>query len=127
MERLKFKTTDEYISAFPGVTQQYLKKMRSIVRKACPDAQEVISYNMPALYLEGVLIYYAGYKKHIGFYPTGSGIEHFKSILTDYKWSKGAIQFPLDKSLPVQLITDIVKFRLKENNEKAQAKLKKIK
>jgi len=127
MERIKFQTTDEYISAFSGVTQQHLKKMRSIVRKACPDAKEVISYNMPAVYQEGVLVYYAGYKQHIGFYPTGSGIEHFKNLLADYKWSKGAIQFPLDMPLPEQLVIDIVKFRLKENQKKAQEKLKKVK
>ncbi len=124
MERQKFQTTDEYIGAFSGDTQQYLNKMRSIVRMACPDAREVISYNMPAMHQEGVLVYYAGYKNHIGFYPTGSGIEHFKSKLADYKWSKGAVQFPLGKPLPENLITDIVKFRLKENQEKAQLKLK---
>jgi len=118
LERRKFQTTDEYISAFSGVTQQYLKKMRSVVLAACPNAKELISYNMPAVYQEGVLVYYAGYKKHIGFYPTGSGIEHFKNKLADYKWSKGAIQFPLDKPLPEQFVIDIVKFRLKENQKR---------
>jgi len=125
MERVKFTTTDEYIATFSGTVLQYLKKMRSIVHKASPEAKEVISYNMPAVFQDGVLVYYAGYKKHIGFYPTGSGIEHFKEQLADYKWSKGAIQFPFDKPLPEQLITDIVRFRLKENAEKSRLKPKK--
>lgn len=125
MERIKFETTDEYIATFSGTVLQYLKKMRSIVRKASPEAKEVISYNMPAVLQDGVLVYYAGYKNHIGFYPTGSGIEHFKELLSDYKWSKGAIQFPLDRPLPEQLITDIVRFRLTENRAKAQLKPKK--
>lgn len=125
MERIKFTTTDEYIATFSGDVLRHLKKIRSIVRKASPEAKEVISYNMPAVFHEGVLVYYAGYKNHIGFYPTGSGIEHFKEQLADYKWSKGAIQFPLDQPLPEQLITDMVRFRLTENREKAQLKPKK--
>lgn len=125
MERVKFETTDEYIATFSGDVLRHLKKMRSIVRKAAPEAKEVISYNMPAVFQDGVLVYYAGYKNHIGFYPTGSGIEYFKEQFADYKWSKGAIQFPLDRPLPEQLITDIVRFRLTENREKAQLKPKK--
>lgn len=125
MEAHKFTTVDEYISTFPQEVRQILEKLRQTIIKAAPKAEEVISYNMPAFKLNGMLVYYAGYKKHIGFYPTNSGITEFADELTEYKNSKGAIQFPLDKPLPIGLITKIVKFRIMENNEKALAKKKK--
>ena len=95
------------------------------LKKAAPGAEELISYNMPAFKLHGVLVYYAGYKNHIGFYPTGSAITAFEKELSGYKTSKGTVQFPLETSLPLPLITRIVKFRVKENLEKAEMKKKK--
>jgi uncharacterized protein YdhG (YjbR/CyaY superfamily) len=118
----KFKTVDEYISTFPVSTQKILKDVRKTIHEAAPQAEDVISYNMPALKFKGVLVYYAAYEKHIGFYPTNSGIEAFKDQLRNYKFSKGAIQFPIDEPIPFNLITRIVKFRMKEVQEKEKAK-----
>ena len=119
------KNVDEYISIFPEDIQILLNELRDTIKKAAPNAEEVISYQMPALKDHGILVYYAAYKNHIGFYPTGSGVEKFKMELSDYKWSKGTIQFPLDKPLPLELITEIVKFRVNENLEKSKIKAKK--
>jgi len=118
----KFKTVDEYISAFPPSTQKILKDVRKIIHEAVPQAEDVISYNMPAIKLKSILVYYAAYERHIGFYPTASPIDVFKDQLSDYKFSKGAIQFPIDKPMPFDLITRIVKFRMKEVQEKEKAK-----
>lgn len=118
-------TIDEYIASFPAETQILLEQMRSIIQKAAPKAEECISYQMPAYKLHGALVYFAGYQKHIGFYPTSSGISVFQDEISNYKNSKGAVQFPLDKKLPVALITKIVKYRVKENIEKASLKNKK--
>ncbi len=118
----KFKTVDEYISTFPASTQKILKDVRKTIHAAAPQAEDVISYNMPAIKLKGILVYYAAYEKHIGFYPTASPIEVFKDQLSDYKFSKGAIQFPIDKPMPFDLITRIVKFRMKEVQEKEKTK-----
>jgi len=119
------KDINEYIAAFPQNVQQTLEKLRVTIKKAAPKAEEVISYQMPAFKYHGILVYFAGYKKHIGFYPTSSGIAAFKQEFSNYKWSKGAVQFPIDKPLPISLITRIVKFRVKENLEKANLKLEK--
>jgi uncharacterized protein YdhG (YjbR/CyaY superfamily) len=108
---------DQYIATFPSNVQAVLENLREIIRNAAPEAEEVISYKMPAYKQNGMLVYFAGYKKHVGFYPTGSGIEAFKEEFTPYKWSKGAVQFPLDKPLPTELITRIVQFRIKYNME----------
>lgn len=113
---------DAYINSFSGQTQKALVQMRAIIKKAAPKAEEVISYGMPAYKLDGMLVYFAGYDRHIGFYPTPSGIENFKEELSVYKSAKGSVQFPLDKKLPVSLITQIVKFRIAENKEKAANK-----
>lgn len=113
---------DEYIATFPPPTQELLEQMRSTILKAAPGVEEVIGYKMPAYRLHGVLLYFAGYKAHIGFYPSGSGIEAFKKELSVYKGAKGSVQFPLDQPLPVALITKIVKLRVKENLEKAKEK-----
>lgn len=118
----KFKTVDEYLSAFPVTTQKLLQEVRQAIKKAAPKAEEMISYNMPAFKFHGALVYYAAYKNHIGFYPTSSGIRVFKEELGNYKTSKGAIQFPVDKPIPLNLISRIVKFRAKENLEKELAK-----
>ena len=92
------------------------------ILQAAPKAEEVISYNMPAFKYNGILVWFSGYKNHIGFYPSSTPIEIFKNDLKKYKTSKGAIQFPLDKPLPLALITKIVKFRSKQNIEKVEAK-----
>jgi len=121
----KASTIDEYISVYPIQTQKLLQKVRLTIHKAAPKATEVISYGMPAFSLNGPLVYFAAYKTHIGFYPTGTGIAAFKNEISDFKNSKGAVQFPLDKPLPLDLIKKMVKFKLEENLMKAE--LKKIK
>lgn len=121
----KFKTVDEYLSVFPANTKAKLETLRTTIKKAAPGAEELISYNMPAYKQDGILVYFAGYKGHIGFYPTGSGIEAFKKELSSYEGSKGAVRFPLDQPLPLSLISKIVKYRIKINREKANAISKK--
>jgi uncharacterized protein YdhG (YjbR/CyaY superfamily) len=118
----KLNEIDIYIAGFPVETQEILERLRETIKKAAPDAEEVISYKMPAYKLNGILLYFAAHKNHIGFYPTGKGIEAFKNELTNYKWSKGTIQFPLNKPIPFGLITKIVKFRVKENLQKVKKK-----
>lgn len=115
---------DTYIAGFPKDTQKLLEQIRSTIRKAAPKAEEVISYKMPAFRQHGILVYFAGYKNHIGFYPTSSGIATFKNELSIYKGAKGSVQFPLDKPLPLGLISKIVKFRVKQILEKEKAKKK---
>ena len=111
-------TIDGYIRAFPPDVQAKLRQLRSLVAATAPGATEKISYRMPAFFQNGVLVYFAAFTKHIGFYPTSSGIEAFKSQLARYKNSKGAVQFPLDEPLPVDLIRRMVAFRVKENTRK---------
>ena len=113
---------DAYIASQSESVQPLLQQMRGIIRKAAPNAKEVISYGMPAFKGFRVLVYFAAAKEHIGFYPTGSGIEQFKNEFGDYKWSKGAVQFPLNEPLPVKLITRMVKFRLAEDKELEEQK-----
>jgi len=114
----KFKTVEEYFSEFPQSTQDLLQVMRKTIKEAAPKAEEVISYNIPAFKQNGVLVYYAAYKNHIGFYPTSSPMKAFMKELANYKTSKGAIQFPIEKAIPKTLVKNIVKFRVKENLEK---------
>jgi len=114
------KTIDEYIANSPEETQPILSTIRETIRKAAPNAQETINYGIPTFTLNGNLVHFAGFKSHIGFYPTPSGIEKFRNELSKYKGAKGSVQFPLDKPIPYGLITRIVKFRLKENLEKAK-------
>jgi uncharacterized protein YdhG (YjbR/CyaY superfamily) len=111
----KMNDIDQYIAGFPQNIQVLLNLIRKTIQDAAPESVEVISYGMPAFKQMGMLVYFAGYKNHIGFYPTASGIRSFKERLTDYKWSKGAIQFPINQDLPIGLITEIVLFRLSEN------------
>ncbi len=113
---------DQHITEFPKETQQLLELLRMTIHSSAPKAEEVISYNMPAFKINGILVWFAGYKNHIGFYPYPTAIVAFKDQLKKYKTSKGAIQFPLDKPLPLALITKIVKFRIKQDAEKAAAK-----
>ena len=113
----KFKSVQEYMAALDKAPKQRLQELRKIIRDAAPKAEEVISYNMPAFRWKGALLaWYAAFKEHIGFYPKASGIAAFKSELTGYKTSKGAIQFPLRKPIPTGLVKKIVKFRIKEND-----------
>jgi uncharacterized protein YdhG (YjbR/CyaY superfamily) len=121
---VQFQSVDAYIAAQPAVNQVLLQSLRNTIRKAAPEATELISYQMPAYKLHGVLVYFAGYKNHIGFYPTGSAITTFLPELSAYKTSKGTIQFPLDKKLPLQLIKKIVQHRVQENTRKHQLKKK---
>lgn len=114
--------TDEFIAGFPTATQIMLKKIRAIIQKAAPKATETISYGIPTFVQEGNLVHFSGYKTHIGFYPGAAGVEAFTKELSNYVTSKGTVQFPLDKPLPVGLITQIVKFRVLQNLEKAKAK-----
>ena len=114
----QYQTIDEYIESFPGDIQARLKQLRALIQRAAPEAQEKISYQMPTFYLNGNLVHFAAYPKHIGFYPTPSGIEAFQKELSKYKSSKGAVQFPLDAPLPLKLIERIVKFRVKESSRK---------
>lgn len=118
----KFKTVEEYFSALPESTQRILEMVRNTIKQAAPGAKEVISYNMPAFKLNGVLVYYAAHKEHIGFYPTASPIVAFKNELAAYNFSKGAIQFPIGSPVPLDLITRIVQFRVNEDKEKAARK-----
>src|SRR5437868_9135359 len=121
----KFKTVDEYFSMFPATTKNILMELRETIRQAAPQAEELISYNIPAFKFHGVLVYYAAYERHIGFYPTASPMRVFKKELADYKTSKGAIQFPIGKPIPTALVKKIVKFRMNENLEKERMKAKK--
>lgn len=119
------ETVDQYIEGFPKETQQLLQQVRKTIMKAAPKAEEVISYRMPAYNYHGKVVYFAGYKKHIGLYPMASGIEHFKEEIKDYKNAKGSVQFPLDQAMPLKLIAKIVAFRVKENELQAYTKKKK--
>lgn len=125
--KITYKSIDEYISNFPPEVQEILKNLRKVIKESAPDAEEKISYQMPAFALHGNLVYFAAYRNHIGFYPTSSGIDAFKHELLEYKTSKGAVQFPIKKPLPYELISKIVKFRVAENIKKAEEKLKKKK
>lgn len=118
---IKFKSIDEYHATFPANVQKLLTQLCKAIQQAAPQATETISYNMPAFKFHRNLVYYAAYKKHIGFYPSTRPLIVFKDELSAYKTSKGAIQFPLDKALPIALIKKIVKFRLNEEllNKKA--------
>ncbi len=125
MENRPPQDIDEYISGFPMDVQAKLEKLRETVREAAPGAEEKISYQMPTFALEGNLVHFAAYKKHIGFYPTPSGIERFKDELSAYKGAKGSVQFQLDEPIPYELVRAIVAYRVKENIERAEAKRRK--
>jgi uncharacterized protein YdhG (YjbR/CyaY superfamily) len=113
---------DLYIAAFPAATQKLLQQVRATIRKAAPDAEEKIGYGIPTFTLHGNLVHFAGYKQHIGFYPGADGIAHFSKEMSAYKQSKGAVQFPLDRALPLALITKITKYRVKQNVDKQKEK-----
>ncbi len=113
---------DAYIGSFPKGIREILEKIRRTIQAAAPQAEETIRYRMPTFTLDGNLVHFAAFNKHIGFYPTPSGIEQFKRELSVYKGAKGSVQFPLDKPVPYSLISNIVKFRVKENLKRAAAK-----
>jgi uncharacterized protein YdhG (YjbR/CyaY superfamily) len=113
---------DEYIANFPDDVQKILQKVRKIIRQTAPDAQEKINYGIPTLTLNGNLVHFAGFKNHIGFYPTPSGIEKFKKELSEYEGAKGSVKFPLNQPIPYDLIKKITEFRVKEQQAKAKKK-----
>lgn len=112
--RIKYNSIDEYIASFPEDTQKLLKQVRTTIREAAPEAGEVINYGIPTFTLRGNLVHFAAFKNHIGFYPTPSGIDTFKKELSVYEGAKGSVKFPIDRPLPLGLISKIVKFRVKE-------------
>ncbi len=114
VEKKSFQSINEYISTFPREIQEILEKLRQVIRETAPKAEEIISYKMPTFKLNGNLVHFAAYQNHIGFYPAPSGIDTFKEELSQYKTSKGAIQFPLNKPIPYNLVKKIVEFRVKE-------------
>jgi len=122
MEKRSFSSIDEYIATFPADIQNLLQLMRQTIHAAAPDAVEKISYQMPTFFLHGNLVHFAAFKNHIGFYPAPRGIEVFAKELSQYAGSKGAVQFPLDQPLPLELIRQIVQFRAEENRQKAEKK-----
>jgi len=122
MQAVKFTTVAEYFSAAPAHTKAKLREIRQTIKKMAPGAEEVISYNMPAFKLHGVLVWYAAYQHHIGFYPKASALVVFKKEISGYKSAKGSVQFPIDQPLPLGLIKKIVKYRIKENLEIAAKK-----
>ena len=116
--KITIKSIDEYISQFSPEIQDVLKTLRKVIKESAPDAEEKISYQMPTFFLNGNLVHFAAFKNHIGFYPTPSGIDAFKHELSQYKGAKGSVQFPIDKPLPYELISAIVRFRVDENIKK---------
>ncbi len=125
--KTKYKTVDDYFAALPRHSKAMMQELRDTIKKLVPQAEEVISYNIPAFKQQGMLVWYAAFNKHIGFYPRVSAIEAFKKELSVYKAAKGSVQFPLDQQLPLSLVSKIVKYRLKENAETAGRKAAKTK
>lgn len=121
----KPENIDSYIASFTPQVQQLLQQARKTIQKAAPEAEEAINYGMPTFKLHGILVHFAAFTNHIGFYALPSGNEAFQKELSAYKTGKGSIQFPLDKPLPLDLITKIVTFRVEENKAKAKLKSKK--
>ena len=116
------KNIDEYIAGFPKEVQVVLNKVRKTIQNAAPQAQETINYQMPTFTLNGNLVHFAGFEKHIGFYPTPSGIHEFKQEIDAYKNAKGSVQFPLDQPIPYDLISRITEFRVNEQLAKGKKK-----
>ena len=122
-----YESIDEYIATFPGEIQKILRELRAVIKAAAPDAEERISYQMPTFWQQGNLVHFAAFKNHIGFYPAPRGIEAFKKELSVYEGAKGSVRFPIDKPLPLELVSRIVKFRVAENLKNAEAKARKKK
>ena len=117
---------DEYISQFPDEVQQILRRIRDLIRELAPQAEERIAYQMPGYYLNGPLVYFAGFKRHIGIYPTGVELQPLEAELSSYKRSKGTVQFPLDRPIPYDLITKIVQYRVAENLKRSKSSREKL-
>lgn len=122
MQAGDFKNIDEYIKLWPAEVQQRLTSLRQTIAKAAPEATEKISYQMPTFYLNGNLVHFAAYAKHIGFYPAPTGLDSFVKELAPYRSGKGTAQFPHDKPLPLGLVTKIVKYRVQQNQTKQKPK-----
>jgi uncharacterized protein YdhG (YjbR/CyaY superfamily) len=118
----KVETIDQYIAEYPENIQKKLVQIRELISKHAPGAEEAISYGIPTFKLNGNLVHFAAFKNHLGFYPGAAGVEAFADVLDGYETSKGTIQFPIDKPIPVKLIRDIVKFRVRQNLEKKKKK-----
>ncbi len=124
--KTKFKNVEEYLATLPAPAKKIFKELRKTIKQAAPEAEEVISYNIPALKLHGMLVYYAAWKEHVSIYPRTAGMEKaFKKELAPYEGGKGTLKFPTDKPVPFDLISKIVKLRVRENLEKASVKVKK--
>lgn len=121
-----FESVDEYIANFAPETQEILQEIRTVIRENAPEAEETISYGMPAYKQKGALVYFAAFKKHIGFYATPTGHQEFAGELARYKQGKGSVQLPLTEKMPLDLIARIVKFRLEENLNKPPKQTKKV-
>jgi len=119
-ERTAARDMDAYIGSFPDEVREILERIRMTIRKAAPRAEEKIAYGIPTFTLNGNLVHFGAFKKHIGFYPTSSGIAKFKRELSAYKGSRGTVQFPFDEPVPYDLIGKIVKFRVQESMKKAR-------
>ncbi len=115
---MKYDNVDQYINDYPENVQVILKEIRATIKKAAPEAIEFISYGMPAYKQNGILVYFSAFKKHIGFYATPDGHAEFKEALSIYKTGKGSVQFPIDKPMPLDLITKMVAFKLAQNLSK---------
>jgi uncharacterized protein YdhG (YjbR/CyaY superfamily) len=115
---------DEYIAGFPKDIQEMLGKIRMTIRQAAPQAEETIKYQMPTFTFKGNLVHFAAFKNHIGFYPAPTGIVEFNTELSVYAGGKGSVRFPLDQPIPYDLIGRIVRYRVKENQERAEKKKK---
>ena len=119
------KTIDDYIAGYPHEVRVILEKLRATIRKAAPGSEEAIKYRLPTFVLSGNLVHFGAFKKHIGFYATRTGNKQFREELAAYEWAKGSVQFPLDRPIPFDLVSRMVKFRVKENLQRSVAKRKK--
>lgn len=119
------KTIDEYIGYFPDDVREILVKIRETIKTAAPDSEELIRYQIPTFYQNGNLVHFAGYKNHIGFYPTPSGIEAFSEELSGYEYKKGSVKFKLNEPIPYELIKEITLFRVDQNNSKVSVRTRK--
>jgi len=126
-DSVRYVSIDEYIATFPADIQKRLEDVRATIKAAAPEAEEKISYQMPTFFLFGNLVHFGAFKNHIGFYPVPSGIQAFKDELSQYEGSKGAVKFPHNKPLPLDLISRITKYRVTENLKKAEIKSNKKK
>ena len=124
MDKTQLNDIDQYIAGFSSEIQAILQEIRATIKKAAPEAQEAISYQMPTFKLNGNLIHFAAFKNHIGVYPAPTGIEQFRKELSAYKGGKGSVQFPFSQPIPYDLISKIVKYRVQENLEKTRTKMK---